>query len=82
MIFVDVNVPAVNKTYDFNLDETVPISLVLEEIVEMICQKEHCSLSGEKGDILLCQYSDQSVLSRNKSLEDCGIKDGTKLILV
>lgn len=82
MILVDVTVPSVEKTYDFNLDENAQITLVLEEIVEMICQKEHCNLIGDKENLLLCRYDGQVVLNKQMSLSECGIVDGNKLLLV
>ena len=53
MILVDIKVPGVEQTYDFSLDENAPIALVMEEIVEMIGQKEHCSIAGNKEELLL-----------------------------
>ena len=41
MILVDVHVPSVESTYDFQLDEDVRIDLLIEEIGEMICRREH-----------------------------------------
>ena len=41
MILTDVYVPSVDKIYDFQLNEKVPVSTVIEEITEMISQKEH-----------------------------------------
>ncbi len=82
MILVDITVPSVEKTYDFNLDENAAIELVLEEIIEMICQKEHCKISGNKDDILLCKYVGQVVLDKKHTLADYGVVDGNRLLLV
>ena len=82
MILVDVTVPSVEKTYDFSLDENAQIALVMEEIVEMISQKEHCSIIGNKEDLLLCKYDAQIVLDKQATLKDCGIVTGNKLLLV
>ena len=40
MILVDIYVPSIGNTYDFQLDEEVPVGNVIEEISEMIGQKE------------------------------------------
>ena len=82
MILVDVTVPSVEKTYDFSLDENAQIALVMEEIVEMISQKEHCSIIGNKEDLLLCRYDAQIVLDKQSTLKDCGIVSGNRLLLV
>ena len=82
MILVDVTVPSVEKTYDFNLDENAQIALVIEEIAEMISQKEHCSIIGNKEDLLLCNYEGQVVLNKMASLKDYGLTNGNHLLLV
>lgn len=82
MILVDVTVPSVEKSYDFNLDENAQIGLVIEEIAGMISQKEHCSISGNKETLLLCKYEGQVVLDKQSTLKECGLVNGGKLLLV
>ena len=47
MILTDAYVPAVDKTYDFNLDEQVRVQVIIEEIVEMIGQSRTCGIAGK-----------------------------------
>ena len=82
MILVDVTVPSVEKTYDFNLDENAQIALVIEEISVMISQKEHCAITGNKDELLLCKYDGQVVLDRNSTLRESGLVNGGRLLLV
>ena len=82
MILVDVVVPSVDKSYDFNLDENAQIALVMEEIVGMICQKEQCKIIGDKTNLLLCRYDGQVILDKQMTLRECGIMNGYKLLLV
>lgn len=82
MILVDIKVPGVEQTYDFSLDENAPIALVMEEIVEMIGQKEHCTIAGNKEELLLCSYERQAVLPKKATLRECGIATGSRLLLV
>lgn len=82
MILVDVTVPSVEKTYDFNLDENAQIALVIEEITGMISQKEHCSIVGNKENLLLCKYDGQVVLDKQSTLTECGVVNGGRLLLV
>ncbi len=42
MILVDLEAASMGRTYNFQLDEQVKIATLMEEITEMICQKEHC----------------------------------------
>lgn len=40
MIMVDIQVPSVGRNYNFQLDEQVPVSSLIMEITEMVCQKK------------------------------------------
>ena len=44
MVLVDICIVSIDKTYDFNLDEDTPISVLIEEIGEMVSQKEKIML--------------------------------------
>ena len=39
MIIVNVDVPILGQTLDFQMDENIPIYEVQEEIVDIICRK-------------------------------------------
>lgn len=82
MILVDIYVPAVNQTYDFSLDENATISLLLEEISGMICQKEQCRLSGSVKELLLVSQSKKKILNSEKNLSYYRVKQGERLMLV
>lgn len=47
MIMVDVQVPALDAVYDFSLSEEVQIGVLIEEITEMICQREKMQMPEE-----------------------------------
>ncbi|MBR0091358.1 MAG: glutamyl-tRNA amidotransferase [Lachnospiraceae bacterium] len=82
MILVDVYVPAVDKEYNFSLDEEVSVKTILDEIIEMIEQKEQTKLKGNQDDMLLCDKKNGKVLARTNSLKECGILNGDSMILV
>lgn len=82
MILVDVFVPSVNKVYDFQLSETASIYTVIEEISEMIGQKERSELAGDVEKLQLCDKRKQCILEKNKTLAECGVITGQTLILV
>ena len=82
MILVDVYVPSVSKYYAFRLDEKVKIGIIIAELTELICQKEQCGFVGNKEELVLCTYNANSIMSRDLSLKDYGIKDGGRMILV
>lgn len=82
MILVDVFVPSVNKVYDFQLSETAPIYTVIEEISEMIGQKERAAIVGDPKELLLCDRKTHRVLEKNKTLSECNIITGHSLIFI
>lgn len=82
MVLVDVIVPSVNKVYDFQLSENAPISTVIEEICEMISQKERVSIAGSVTDLLLCNKDTNSILDSSKTLAECNVITGQSLIFI
>lgn len=82
MILVDIYVPSVDKTYDFQLNEQISIATVVEEISEMIGQKEHSKISGDIKDLVLCTYETGAILNKTLTLEETGVITGQKLLLV
>lgn len=82
MILVDVFVPSVDKEYDFQLSETASISMVIEEISEMIGQKERTEIVGDVNRLQLCDQEKQCILDRKKTLEESGVVTGSRLILI
>ena len=82
MVLVDVFVPSVDKTYNFSLNENVPISGVIVEIIEMIEQKERTGLLGNKDRLNLYKIREAFLLPKSNTLSDCYVTSGTRLILV
>lgn len=82
MILVDIYVPSVDNIYDFQLDEKTPIMTIIEEIGELIEQKEHCVLFGKVDELLLCTRKDKRILPKDATLDECAVRTGDSLILV
>ncbi|MGL5436041.1 MAG: hypothetical protein ACRDBO_11660 [Lachnospiraceae bacterium] len=82
MILVDIFAPVMNQNYDFSLDEHAKISLLLEEISEMICQKEQCQLNGSVKELLLISQKRQRILNSELTLAHYHIAPGDRLIMV
>lgn len=82
MVLVDIYVPGVNRTYDFNLDENAEVSLLIEEISGLICQKEQCRLKGNVKELLLVSKRLKCVLSPEASLAYYEVVSGDRLLLV
>lgn len=58
------------------------IELLLEEISGMICQKEHCSLSGSTKELLLVSQNQKRILNSDLTLSHYKIVQGDRLLLV
>lgn len=82
MILVDIEIPAVSHTYDFQLEEGAVIDAVIEELCELIEQKEQCKLAGASGDLMLCVRDTRQILPRGLTMAVCGVQTGARLILV
>ncbi len=82
MVLVDVFVPSVDKTYNFNLNESVSIESLILEITEMIEQKERTKLVGDKKKLNLYNVNKTMILPVSNTLSDCYVTSGTRLMLV
>ena len=80
MIMVDIRILSINRVYDFNLDEDTSIGVLIEEVTEMVLQKEKSFLIGKTEDMHLC--SNKHILPKNITLRDCGIRTGDYLFMV
>lgn len=82
MILVDIYVPSVDQSYDFRLDQNTTIASVIDEITELIVQKEKSSASVNPEELVLCSREYETVLPPTSTLAQCGITTGAGLILV
>lgn len=82
MILVDMYVPSVESTYDFQLDEDVRIDLLIEEIGEMICRREHCQSDGKMDRLMLCSMDTREIIPKHMTLAKYGVKTGARLMLI
>ena len=82
MILVDIYVPAIGNTYDFQLDEEERIGTIIEEVAELVGQKEHCRVAGDIGGLMLCSREKQEILPRHFTLAEAGVRNGNSLLLL
>lgn len=81
MINVEVHVPMIQKSYDFMLDESVRVYSVIEEIVELICQKEGFTEIEDSKGFHLFSYLTESLLNPEANFIENGVTNGMCLIL-
>lgn len=81
MILVDIQVPAVNRVYDFELDEEMPAKEAVREVARTIAEKEKMDCCTEDK---MCLYAmnHEKILNESCSLKQQGIKSGERLVLI
>ncbi len=82
MIIVEIKVPALDKTYDFQLEENVPLKDVRREIGEIICRKEQLSLEGDVADLLMWDAKEKRQLALEETAYENGLRTGDCILLV
>lgn len=82
MILVDIYAPAVDRTYDFMLDENADLNAVMLEVSEMIARKTGSERPSDAEDFLLYLAETGTPLPPGKTLFENGVRDGDRLILV
>ena len=82
MILVEISVPALGSQYDFELEETAPLDLLTREVVEVICQKEHLQPFEQTQPFALYNQDSACLLNHTGSLQQNGVKNGQKLLLL
>ena len=81
MITVQVIVPAMSSSYDFNLDEDAPISSIIDEATTLVCLKERWHVPEHMESLELYDTEKCRKLNRSESLYDSGVMPGQRLIL-
>lgn len=82
MVIVNVRVPALEKVYNFSLEEKAKVKDLIEEMVELIAQKECLPLEDSLEGMVLCSVENGEQCNKNCTLADYGIAGGAELILV
>ncbi len=82
MLLLEIKVPALCGRYDFELEESASIEVLIQEIVAVICQKEHCQcFESSQGHWLYSQELERQLVP-SEVLGTCGVRNGQSLILL
>ena len=83
MILVDVYVPSLDQTYDFQLDETGTVRQITRVLAELLCRKSGSRADEEgTGRFVLCSSEPGRILPPDLTLAACGIDSGSRLFIV
>lgn len=76
---MDIQVPALDRVYDFELDEESQVWVLAEEIAALISKWEKL---GEGGAMDLYGVRQEALLRQDETLRQQGVGDGDRLILI
>ena len=82
ILLVEVYAPAYDKSYDMRVEEQTSIRQLMEEMTVLIGQKERNYMAGELEKLCLCSIERGEMLSREQCLQDYGIGNGYRFILI
>lgn len=82
MIIVEVEVPMMDKQYDFQIDGEIPLKEVKSEIIAMICQKEQCLMEGDAEMLFLWDAQSKVRLSEEKTAVENGLLTGSRILML
>lgn len=82
-IYIEVEVPASGKIYDFKVEENGRVDCFMEEVIKQICKLEQYKISAqEKEELMLCSLDREMILSKKQTLKECGIWNASRLLLL
>ncbi len=82
MVIVDISVPRFFKKYDFKLRDDVPIGEIINQVCDILKNKEQCAIEEEGHEFLLCSITEKQILQKNQTLRNYNIRSGNRLLLV
>jgi len=80
-ILVEVMIPAVNRSYDFDLPAQARASEVTAELVRIV-QATRKHVAFDKENTMLCDLEKGRVVPPEAYLSDAGIRDSHRLMLL
>lgn len=80
MILVDVQIPMLDKVFDFELNEETEAGKVIEDISLLAAQQEKLICKNVK-EMSLYVLGQEKLLEGNLSLRQQGVRAGDRLIL-
>jgi len=82
MIHVGLYFPLFGEEYEVCLEEDLKIEDLIRIAAQLIQRKENLSEALCDEDLWLCSGSCRNCLEKERTLSDCGIRSGDRLILL
>ncbi len=81
VILVDVEVPAIQQVFDFELDDNASVGEVMKQMVRLITEKEGLKeTDAEKMLLYACKH--EKILNTDMSFKEQGVWAGQRLMLI
>lgn len=80
-LIAEIAVPAISKTFDFQLPSFGIVRDVIQEIIYILEQTEACAIFDEVYP-MLCHVDDGRILDPDSTLAEAGVFDGNRLLLL
>ena len=81
MIVVTVEVPIMEKSYEFQIDEDVPFHIVRDEIADMISRRNQCPVNGDISEMMLWDKRRRIQVDMNLTGFENGLETGSELVI-
>ena len=82
MLRCEISVPALTKSYEFSVNEHVKVPALIEELMFVIGAREGCRWADVANGAVLCDIEGGHVLPRERTLYECMVTPGSKLMLI
>lgn len=81
MIQVEVYVPAVDRSYEFEVNEHASVSSIIRGLASLVAAQTGRSWDDDR-QLLLCYQEAGTILPAQKTAYQCKIRPGSRLLLV
>lgn len=82
MLHVEIEVPALEKRYEFGLNENMKIRVIIEEVAAIIGQHEEKKWDLNDSPLILCCCGTGQILPEGRTLYECQVQPGSRLLLL
>ena len=82
MLRCEISVPALTRSYEFSVNEHVRVPALIEEVMSVIETREGCRWEKGADGAILCDVERGRVLPRERTLYECHVTQGSKLMLI
>ena len=81
MILVEIQVPSVGQSFDFELDEEMKTGAAVARVILLLAQKERMKVCHE-GKMYFYAPDKEMLLREEDTLKQQGIRGGERLIMI